>query len=176
MKRKSTVLGLSLALALSGLWSCEKDTETSDVIDNGKKVTLTLKSDLGDATRTSISYDEASGKYKPAWEAGEHIGVFVSGNDNTDFENGEAGQTTQFIGQVSLAAGTHKVYTYYPFDNTTNKSNTASDTRITLPSVQNPTLSSFDGAADIMVGYPLDLTLSAEDTAPLLEGLQFKKE
>ena len=175
MKRKYTVLGLSLALALSGLWSCEKDIEESEKIETGKSVTLTLKSDVSENTRTSISYDEASGKYKPVWEANEHIGVFVSDNKNTDFENGDAGQTTQFIGDITLTAGTHKIYTYYPYDGTTYDKNTASEIRVTLPTVQNPTLSSFDGAADIMVGYPLDLTLSADETAPILEGLRFKR-
>ena len=175
MKRKYTVLGLSLALALSGLWSCEKSIGESEKIETGKSVTLTLRSDLAEDTRTSISYDEASGKYKPVWKENEHIGVFVSDNKNIDFESGDAGQTTQFIGDITLTAGTHNVYSYYPYDGTTYDKNTASDTRITLPTVQNPTLTSFDGAADIMVGYPMDLTLHADETAPLLEGLRFKR-
>ena len=175
MKRKSAILGLSLALALSGLWSCEKGIDETDKIEAGNTVNLTLKSDLSDQTRTSISYDETSGKYKPAWEAEEHIGTFVGENSNKDFMNSGAGQSTQFIGEVSLTAGTYKVYTYYPYDGKTSSSNTPSDTRIELPSVQKPTLESFDGAADIMVGYPLDLTLSADEDTPILEGLRFKR-
>ena len=163
MKRKSAILGLSLALALSGLWSCEKGIGETDKIEAGNTVNLTLKSDLSDQTRTSISYDETSGKYKPAWEAEEHIGVFVGENKNKDFKNSGAGQSTQFNGNVSLTAGTYKVYTYYPYYGKTSSDNTPSDTRIELPSVQKPTLESFDGAADIMVGYPLDLTLSADE-------------
>lgn len=174
MKRKSAILGLSLALALSGLWSCEKGIGETDKIEAGNTVNLTLKSDLSDQTRTSISYDETSGKYKPAWEAEEHIGVFVGENKNKDFKNSGAGQSTQFNGNVSLTAGTYKVYTYYPYDGKTSSDNTPSDTRIELPSVQKPTLESFDGAADIMVGYPLDLTLS-EDNKQTLEGLRFKR-
>ena len=174
MKRKSAILGLSLALALSGLWSCEKGIGETDKIEAGNTVNLTLKSDLSDQTRTSISYDETSGKYKPAWEAEEHIGVFVGQNSNKDFKNSGAGQSTQFNGNVSLTAGTYKVYTYYPYDGKTSSDNTPSDTRIELPSVQKPTLESFDGAADIMVGYPLDLTLS-EDNKQTLEGLRFKR-
>lgn len=175
MKRKSAILGLSLALALSGLWSCEKGIGETDKIEAGNTVNLTLKSDLSDQTRTSISYDETSGKYKPAWEAEEHIGVFVGENKNKDFKNSGAGQSTQFNGNVSLTAGTYKVYTYYPYDGKTSSDNTPSDTRIELPSVQKPTLESFDGAADIMVGYPLDLTLSADEDTPILEGLRFKR-
>ena len=174
MKRKSAILGLSLALALSGLWSCEKGIGETDKIEAGNTVNLTLKSDLSDQTRTSISYDETSGKYKPAWEAEEHIGVFVGENKNKDFKNSGAGQSTQFNGNVSLTAGTYKVYTYYPYDGKTSSDNTPSDTRIELPSVQKPTLESFDGAADIMVGYPLDLTLS-DDNKQTLEGLRFKR-
>lgn len=175
MKRKSAILGLSLALALSGLWSCEKGIGETDKIEAGNTVNLTLKSDLSDQTRTSISYDETSGKYKPAWEAEEHIGVFVGENKNKDFKNSGAGQSTQFNGNVSLTAGTYKVYTYYPYYGKTSSDNTPSDTRIELPSVQKPTLESFDGAADIMVGYPLDLTLSADEDTPILEGLRFKR-
>ena len=174
MKRKSAILGLSLALALSGLWSCEKGIGETDKIEAGNTVNLTLKSDLSDQTRTSISYDETSGKYKPAWEAEEHIGVFVGENKNKDFKNSGAGQSTQFNGNVSLTAGTYKVYTYYPYDGKTSSDNTPSDTRIELPSVQKPTLESFDGAADLMVGYPLDLTLS-DDNKQTLEGLRFKR-
>ncbi len=176
MIKKSTIFGLSLALALSGLWSCEKGVEETVTDAPGQTVTLTLKSTLSEQTRTTISLDGTSGKYKPVWDENEHIGVFVGDNKNMDFDNaGVAGTTTEFFGEAELSAGNYKIYTYYPFDGTNTGSNEPEDTRITLPTVQHPSLGSFDARADIMVGYPLDLALSADENTPVLEGLRFKR-
>ena len=143
----------------------ECDIASTDLI----KLTIsTDKPEMYDETRTMVDTDGKT----PMWCPEDAIGVsvFANGsytnheftNDNTDAPSVK----TTFSGSVAVG---DMIYTYYPYS--ANGVDAQGRALVEIPSVQYPTPTSFDGAADILVGKPVVMT----PATTTVEGLQFKR-
>lgn len=153
-------------------------TACSDVIDEGgieapeKTVKLTISTAAD--TRTMVENDTT-----PLWLPTDQIGVSINleGQEQTAFANDnkqESSYQTSFSGTLTATEGPVTVYTYYPYSNDgSNNGFINSDIRAYLPATQHPTATSFDGAADILIGKPFEANLSGDTK---FDGLQFKRE
>lgn len=97
------------------------------------------------------------------WNVGDRIGV-TNGSENS---NVEFTSTLNAAASVSEFESSNTVsgdlYAYYPY--TINGLNKESAVKIDIPSIQNPTVSSFDGNADILVSkkFTVDETTSVAE-------------
>lgn len=151
-----------LAVAATAFASCAKDAEDTSIDVKEKFIEVTLKAEKPATVRTEM-IDGI-----PHWSIGDAIGVYLDDtNKHYQFTNDseEATLTTTFSGQTAV---TDKLYPYYPYT-----SNGAADkgAKVDIPVNQNPTATSFDGAADIMIAKPI--TLDAEGTQ--LANLEFAR-
>ena len=156
------------AVSAMTFYACSKaydDIASTDLI----KLTIsTDKPELYDQTRTMVDTDGKT----PMWCPEDAIGVsvFANGsytnheftNDNTDAPSVK----TTFSGSVAVG---DMIYTYYPYS--ANGVDAQGRASVEIPSVQYPTPTSFDGAADILVGKPVVMT----PATTTVEGLQFKR-
>lgn len=149
------------AVAATALVSCAKDTENTPIDNKEKLIELTLKADKPATVRTELI------EGVPYWSADDAIGVYTEAYNNYKFNNDseEATLITTFTGQTAV---TDKLYPYYP--HTTNGAS-EDGAKVDIPVNQNPTATSFDGAADIMIAKPI--TLDAEGTQ--LANLEFAR-
>ncbi len=131
-----------------------------------------------ESTRTDISTPGA-----PVWTEGDAIGVhIVSGTTlavsnkrlDSTLENG--GSTATFAGNVTdLTPGSDYTFVgYYPHSaSAAGSHDLTTDTRLEIPAVQQPTATSFDPKADIMVMYPFTHSHTGADIS--YDGLYFKR-
>lgn len=150
------------AVAATALVSCAKDTENTTIDNKENLIEVTLKADKPATVRTELI------EGVPYWSADDAVGVYLTDTSkNYKFTNDseEATLITTFTGQTAV---TDKLYPYYPYT-----SNGAADkgAKVDIPVNQNPTATSFDGAADIMIAKPI--TLDAEGTQ--LANLEFAR-
>ena len=149
MKKIFTKLML-LAVAAAALVSCEnKIDESTPVVDGLQTVTLTAEKPVG--VRTEMI------EGVPYWSKGDAVGVYLDDvTKHYKFENDakEASLTTSFTGQTAVA---NTLYVYYPY---TANGAAEKGAKVDLPANQEPTATSFDGKADIMLAKPV--TLDAE--------------
>lgn len=148
MKKIFTKLML-LAVAAAALVSCENNyEEQAPVAELTQTVTLSTEKPVG-VVRTELNE-----KGVPYWSKGDAVGVYLE--DETKhykFENDaeEATLTTSFTGQTAVA---NTLFVYYPYT-----SNGVADkgAKVDIPVNQEPTATSFDGKADIMLAKPVQL-------------------
>ena len=160
----------TFAIALSSmlLFSCSKAEQVTAPDDsNLVKVTLIAGNpQVNPGTKTEISGTT------PYWSVGDVIGVSNGTSSNESFSTSitSASKTAEFTG--TTVSG--DLYAYYPY--TTNgvsqiASVSATGAKVDIPANQNPTVSSFDSKADLMVAK--QFTVSPENTT--VSGLQFKR-
>ena len=95
----------------------------------------------------------------PYWSKGDQIGVYVvEGESYKNYafknDNEEASLTTSFTGETAVA---NTLFVYYPYVAGSDVINDNGCVKATIPSAQQPTVASFDGAADIMIAKPVTL-------------------
>ena len=145
MKKIFTKLML-LAVAAAALVSCENNyDESTPVVELTQTVTLS-------ADKTAVRTELIEGV--PYWSKGDAVGVYLE--DETKhykFTNDaeEATPTTSFTGQTAVA---NTLFVYYPYT-----ANGVADkgAKVDIPVNQEPTATSFDGKADIMLAKPVTL-------------------
>ena len=148
MKKIFTKLML-LAVAAAALVSCENNyDESTPVVELTQTVTLS-------ADKTAVRTELIEGV--PYWSKGDAVGVYLE--DETKhykFDNTaeEASLTATFKGQTAVA---NTLFVYYPY---TANGVGKEGAKVDIPVNQEPTATSFDGGADIMLAKPV--TLDAE--------------
>ena len=162
--KKSLLFLAASALALSACTDALNEAALDEHL-----VSLTISTEKPEAvdTRTMVAEDGKT----PMWCPGDAIGVSVlSGGSYTNHEFTsdclEASKTTTFTGKTAVG---NLIYTYYPYSSAGVTSE--GKAMVTIPAIQNPASTSFDGAADILVGKPV--SMNPETTK--IEGLQFKR-
>lgn len=156
MKKIFTKLML-LAVAATAIVSCEnKIDESTPVVELTQTVTLTAEKPAD--VRTELIGGA------PYWSVGDAIGVYLE--DNTKhykFENDaeEATLTTSFTGETAVA---NTLFVYYPYTSNGVADNGA---KVDIPVNQEPTATSFDGKADIMLAKPVQLDAEGKQISDL---------
>ena len=159
MKKIFTKLML-LAVAAAALVSCENKIDESTPVVEGLQ-TVTLSAEKPVEVRTEMI------EGVPYWSKGDAIGVYVDESKHYKFTNDaeEATLTTTFTGQTAVA---NTLFVYYPY---TANGVAEKGAKVDLPANQEPTATSFDGKADIMLAKPV--TLDAEGKQ--LNNLEFAR-
>ncbi len=166
MKKSFLIAGISLvAVMLAGCVNNEGAKPTKETA----KVSLTAGIE---ETRTHFNGNA------PIWSTGDAIGVhFVAGDaivvNNQKLEGTLSNENAKatFAGEVTLDAGNYTIYGYYPHGGLATTDPTSA--KIEIPSVQAPTATSFDPAADIMVMQPVEHSFNGADISH--DGLRFKR-
>lgn len=163
--KKTYRLFAILAVAATAIISCAPeqvaDVPTSVAEEEETGIQVTIKT--GEITKTMMSGST------PYWCDGDAIGVSNQTKDNNKrfAENsigaGLTATTATFSGSVA-ATGTY--YAYSPY--TTNGVST-DGAKVDIPSTQNPTVSSFDGSADILVSKSFTISTTESTTVNNLE-------
>lgn len=165
-----------VAVAAAALVSCSKDDGTTGG-DETPMIELTLRAGNPEVAATAVegTRTEMQGTI-PYWTVGDQIGVSTTAdgttytneaftNDNTTGPS----TTTTFSGKVAVSA---TIYTYYPYtSNNIGSAGSHTGAKIDIPVNQNPTATSFDGKADILVGKPLTMPAAGQQ----IENLQFAR-
>ena len=161
----STLMIIAAAISFS---SCQKqETITPDA---SQEVTLTFASEkpvFADETKTEWTGDAIQ------WSEGDKISIAYTVNGNWQNASGDASgdaklyksealkaaaETAQFNVSTSFKGtteGTHVFYGVYPAPSETAFSEAPVAT-LTVPAIQTPGASSFDGAADLMTGVSVE--------------------
>lgn len=166
-------LGVLLAVAATAFTACSNDN-TEDYTSEAPSVRLTLRAgnpEIGPSVRPQGTRTEMEGT-TPYWSVGDRIGVSTDGTStNYAFTNDatERAQITTFTGTTSVGS---TIYTYYPYSELgISGTGDNAGARVDIPANQNPTATSFDGRADLLIGKPL--TMAADGT--VVGSLQFKR-
>ena len=170
MKRlfESLLLAVISATALS---ACSETPETTAggaaAAENLVELTISTGRPEAVDTRTMVAEDGTT----PLWCAGDAIGVsvFADGHyTNHEFTSdiSEPQKTAAFTGETAVG---DLIYTYYPYAE--EGVDDEGRAKVSIPAVQHPTPSSFDGAADLLVGKPVIMPSGTSK----IEGLQFKR-
>lgn len=187
MKKKNL---FAILLAVTGLVACQREAlQEVEVAPPSVSVPvkqMNVNASWGsDATRTSISPDDAAGKFVFQWEAGDAIHLVeadpsVTGDEIQDTESAPLagpGETGRFSMELSdRGAGGQLYYTaHYPVSampkgKSASWENGALSLPLVLPATQHPGADSFDGAADLLVSLQ-----SAQEERPEELDLQFKR-
>ena len=159
MKKIFTKMML-LAVAATAIVSCDNNFE-----EQTPNVELTQTVTLA-ADKTAVRTELIDGV--PYWSKDDAVGVYL--DDHTKHykftnDSEEATLTTSFTGTTAVA---NTLFVYYPYTANGVGENGA---KVELPANQNPTVASFDGAADLMIAKPV--TLDAEGTQ--VENLEFAR-
>lgn len=162
--KKTIKLFLAIAVAIVALVSCAKENPTGE-----RLVEVTLIA--GNPEAPAATRTEMVGA-TPYWSVDDAIGVSNGTSTNYKFSTDIAVRSTSasFTGTTAVSS---TLYAYYPY--TTNGVGLIQDTyygaKVDLPNNQNPTSTSFDGKADIMVAK--QFTVDPENTT--VEDLQFSR-
>lgn len=152
------------ALVMTG---CTKGASEVPTVRGGDKipVTITAKGDDGLATRTYAYMDGTT--FRVSWNTTDQLGVFGTYNGTATDANAPftvasvtSGLAT-FTGTLTDPAAGADVaanyYAYYPFTPSANGA-APNNLALTLPAQQTPSLTTFDGKADILLGIPVSVT------------------
>ena len=158
----------AIAIAVASLASCAKEIQTP-VEAEDELIEVTLIAGNPEAQPANPASRTQMVGSTPKWCDGDKIGVSNGTTTNYSFaENsiadGETASTATFKG--TAVSGT--LYAYSPY---TSNGVSAKGAKVDIPANQNPTASSFDGAADIMVAK--QFTVDPENTN--VDGLQFAR-
>lgn len=154
---------LAVAVCASLFVACSKDDTVSDP-SNGRKVTMTVtaSSELESASGSRTTYDPLTGKI--SWnETGEYLQVFETAASKTTYANSQEGtvsdDTAKFA--VSFPENTNTPLVYnavYPASAWVPSSNTdITNMKVITPTVQQPTATSFDSNADLLIAKSISL-------------------
>ena len=165
--------------ALAVVASCAKvaEVETNVEPKDGKNlVHMTIRAE---APQTKTYIDQTgTDTYQPQWLASDKLGVFfdtVKGTKDAELINTAASGTKgEFLGDVSISTGSHKIYAYSPASATISK---ASDTKVvfTVLDEQYPDSDTFDSDADIVVAKEVDRLTCGKSKLDLLSVLSADK-
>lgn len=168
MKANRIFLGLMLgALCLT---ACEKEELKPEA--GNKTITINALAQIDPISKTYIN--DAG---KPSWREADKLSFYTTNNvDFTPIDFNKLmsvgtitdGVAANFTGTINEPAGdaTYAFYAFYPSEAyySTPTIKTIEEIRITIPSVQNPTTTSFDPLADILLAKPVkDQTILASD-------------
>jgi hypothetical protein len=163
----------SLALVALASGGCDTSTIKTESAVKGQEIEVTITATGDLCTRTEIYKD--SEDYKLRWSAEDKLGVWgfrtsdgatLGANSlftiaDIDGENGAAHFTGTLSDIADGAAINARYYACYPYS-ASDPATTASADKLSLtlsiPAIQYPSLTSFDGAADLLVGYPVTTT------------------
>ncbi len=153
-----------MAVAALTLVSCQKEVNHESIDGDGIEVTLVAGNPI---TRTVLGEDGET----PYWKDGDALSVTNGTSTNVEFtENsiaeGETAAIATFAGKVSAAGD---FYAVYPHTGTVTE---GKGPRVTIPTEQHPTATSFDGAADIMVSKKFSVNATTSTT---IDNLQFAR-
>lgn len=180
MKTQIKLLGMLLAAAAVAFTSCTKD----DVEENNGLTPVQLTIQAGNPEVSSIDEQGTRTEMQgstPMWSANDQIGVTTTSSPDVPMvherftnDNQSSTQTTTFSGSITLPDGATTLYAYYPY--TSNgisyiATNETFGAKVDLPANQNPTVTSFDGAADMLVAKPVEITANTTK----IENMQFKR-
>ena len=156
----------AIALTSMLLFSCSKAEKT--IIpdeDNLLKVTIIAGNPQVDpGTKTEIQGTT------PYWSIGDAIGVSDGTTSNNEFTTSieSASSTATFTGHT--VSGT--LYAYYPYSsNGVGEVSGSTGAKVDIPANQNPTATSFDSSADVMVAK--SFVIDPQNTT--VSGLRFKR-
>lgn len=166
--KKLAVIAIA-ALVVAAFAGCANDENAQEI-----SVSVSMTGDIetvGSATRTA-------NPAAPVWTSGDAIGVHFVGDApmnhfrlNSELSNG--GQTATFSGNVSLRQGAYTIYGYYPYGSAGAQTTDQNLAKISIPSTQRPTATSFDPAADVMIMKPVERAVSGTNFTH--NGLQFRR-
>lgn len=158
---------LAIAATLAALVSCSKEIQSSVEENEDNLIEVTLIA--GNPEAQPATKTEMSGT-TPYWSVGDKIGVSAGTSGNYEFSTGIAARATTASFSGSTVSG--DLYAYYPYDDDAIRTaNAVTGKRLNLIKDQNPTATSFDGDADIMVAKKF--TVSPENTT--VEDLEFAR-
>lgn len=159
---------LAVAVCASLFVACSKDDTVSDP-SNGRKVTMTVtaSSELESASGSRTTYDPLTGKI--SWNAtGEYLQVLETAASTTVFATSQEGtvsdNTAKFAVTFPANENTPLVYNaVYPASAWVTSSNTdITNMKVITPTVQQPTATSFDSNADLLIAK--SITLESQPT------------
>ena len=148
---------LAVAVCASLFAACSKDDTVSDP-SNGRKVTMTVtaSSELESASGSRTTYDPLTGKV--SWNAtGEFLQVLETAASTTVFATSQEGVISGDIAKfaVTFPANENTPLVYnavYPASAWVTSSNTdITNMKVITPTVQQPTATSFDSNADLLI-------------------------
>lgn len=154
---KNFFLGLCACALI--LVSCQKEQNITASVDGDNCKTVAIHAGFGASTKTSVEHDGANNQFIPHWTIGDKLSVFTAvGGTMSDvnqlFEIAEGGisqdRTATFTGSLNTTPGEKDLYAYYPYGTCDDFSKCP----ITLPALQRPSVTSFDGSADILWAEP----------------------
>lgn len=154
---------LAVAVCASLFTACSKDDTVSDP-SNGRKVTMTVSalSELESASGSRTTYDPLTGKV--SWNAtGEFLQVLETAASTTVFATSQEGVISGDIAKfaVTFPANENTPLVYnavYPASAWVTSSNTdITNMKVITPTVQQPTATSFDSNADLLIAKSISL-------------------
>ena len=167
-----------IAAAAMAFTACTKDSVEED--NTLKPVQLTIQA--GNPEVSGIDEQGTRTEMQgatPMWSANDQIGVTTTASaeasaNHQSFtnDNESSTQTTTFSGSITIPAEGATLYAYYPYSNNgLGTGNKVFGALVDLPINQNPTATSFDGTADLLVSKPVQVT----STTTSIENMQFKR-
>lgn len=154
---------LAVAVCASLFAACSKDDTVSDP-SNGRKVTMTVSasSELESASGSRTTYDSLTGTV--SWNAtGEFLQVLETAASTTVFATSQEGVISHDIAKfpVTFPANKNTSLVYnavYPASAWATSSNTdITNMKVITPTVQQPTATSFDSNADLLIAKSISL-------------------
>lgn len=154
---------LAVAVCASLFAACSKDDTVSDP-SNGRKVTMTVtaSSELESASGSRTTYDPLTGKV--SWNAtDEFLQVLETAASTTVFATSQKGVISGDIAKfaVTFPANENTPLVYnavYPASAWVTSSNTdITNMKVITPTVQQPTATSFDSNADLLIAKSISL-------------------
>ena len=154
---------LAVAVCASLFAACSKDDTVSDP-SNGRKVTMTVTAspELESASGSRTTYDPLTGKV--SWNAtGEFLQVLETAASTTVFATSQKGVISGNIAKfaVTFPANENTPLVYnavYPASAWVTSSNTdITNMKVITPTVQQPTATSFDSNADLLIAKSISL-------------------
>lgn len=168
------------ALCFAG---CNK--EENAPVNSGREIIVNAEAGFDADTKTSMSL--VGGVYKASWESGDQLALYTTNTENTTPIDSKktlslgtitAGVSDSFTGSIAAPASTtdYKFYAFYPLSSWYSEPSTksVSEIRITIPSVQYPTATSFDPKADILLSEPVTQSVASAQSSVDLS-LKFKR-
>lgn len=152
---------LAVAVCASLFAACSKDDTVSDP-GEGRKVTMTItaSSELETSSDSRTVYDPATGTV--SWStSGEYLQVFETAASATQTATSEQGVVTSGRAKfaVSFLENTNTPLIYnavYPASAWVSSNNTdLTNLKVTTPTTQQPTATSFDPNADLLIAKPV---------------------
>lgn len=176
---KSLMFVAASAMAFTACTKSVNEIENGSV-SNDDTINLTISTSKPETmadTRTMLAENGVT----PLWCPRDAIGLSIPiDNENTIFSKHffqndnrtTASETTTFSGKIYSTGENRTVYSFYPGSFIANQGDGTAV--VELPAIQNPTPTSFDGAADLLIGKPATITVTTIPDAHI-EGLQFKR-